>query len=200
MVNKRFNEIVANSFPIYSDTVTKEWNGVEIEIKPVLSITEVTAFVKDVTIYCFTGDKYSPELKDLGIRLSVIKYYTNISMPESISEEDIMNLYKYDIVDFVLNEINMIQFDKMIQSIDDGISNILNRNGTLVGSKFTELIDTAIGIVKVVSDKIAEIGDENILEFINAFRNIGEETKEDNESTDNMEEHEYREEDRKISS
>lgn len=170
--NKRnIVDLTANATPSYSDTITKKWNDVEVEIKQVLTPTEVSNFVMEVVLYCFAGEKqvYSPELKDIAIKLGIIKYYTGLAMPGTIDDEYVKLLYKYDIVDFVIKEINRQQFSAIIESIDDKIEYILDRTGTIVSSKLAELLETVVKAVENYAKNFEGIDGDKLADMVSAI-------------------------------
>ena len=159
--------------PVYSNTVNKEWNGISIAIKPVLTPTEMSRFITEVILYCLAGENQSfmPEYRDIAIRMCVIKYYTDLSVPETIDDEYITLLYRYDIVDAVLSEINGEQYDVIIDSINKKLDYILKRTGTYMESKLTELVEMITELVESLAGKFDDIDSGKLIELANAVSN-----------------------------
>lgn len=170
---KNIVELLNKCTSVYSDTVNKEWNGINIEIKPVLTLTEMSRFITEVILYCFTGENKSfvPEYKDIAIKMCVIKYYTDLSMPEDVTDEFIKSLYKCDIVDRIIEEVNNQQFRVIIDSINKKMDYILKRTGTYTESKLAEFIEIVIKLVTDFSDKFDDVDSGKLIELANAVSN-----------------------------
>lgn len=173
MNKKNIVELLEKCTPAYPNTVNKEWNGLSIEIKPVLTATEMSQFITEIILYCLAGENQSfvPEYKDIAIRMCVVKYYTDLSVPEVVDDKYMTLLYKYDIVAAILAEINGEQFDVMIDSIDKKLDYILKRTGTYTESKLAELIEIIIRQINDFSNKFEDIDSGKLIELANAVSN-----------------------------
>lgn len=170
---KNIVELLEKCTPVYYSTVNKEWHGINIEIKPVLTPTEMSKFITEVILYCLAGENQSfvPEYKDIAVKMCVIKYYTDLSVPEAIDDDFITLLYRYDIVDAVLSEINGQQFGVIVDSINKKLDYILKRAGTYTESKLTELIEMVIELVEGFADKFGDVDSGKLMELANAVSN-----------------------------
>lgn len=170
---KNIVELLKKCTPVYPSTVNKEWNGVGIEIKPVLTPTEMSRFITEVILYCLAGENQSfvPEYKDIAIRMCVVKYYTDLSVPEAVDDEYITLLYRHDIVDTVLAEISGEQFDVMVDSINKKLDYILKRTGTYTESKLSEFIEIVTELIEGFAGKFGDIDSGKLMELANAVSN-----------------------------
>lgn len=132
--------VKAKENPGYVDVETKNWNGISIEVHRTLNFTDAMRFVDMVISLTYdemTGS-YTPELKDLGIRKSVIDLYTNVELPTDI-EECHEVLYETNLFELVLSLINSRQLNMIVASIDDKLSYITQTNIDAINRKMNEL-------------------------------------------------------------
>ena len=132
--------VKAKETPGWADTETKHWNGIDVEVHRTLNFTDAMKFVDMVVSLAYdemTGS-YTPELKDLGIRKSVIDLYTNVELPTDI-EECHEVLYETNLFEFVLNLINGRQLNMIVASIEDKLNYITQTNIDAINRKMNEL-------------------------------------------------------------
>lgn len=130
--NKVSSEVFKACVDKYSqskDPVKVMWHDIEVEIKPMLSYTNVLLFIDGVVSSCFLDEDntYVPEVKDFAINSFIISYYTNIELPEDVAEQ-----YDYvmrsDIYGVIFDTIDGIQFEQIIGAIDEKIRHIADSN------------------------------------------------------------------------
>lgn len=109
--------------------VTKEWRGINVNIKVRLGLKEMMTFVDGVVKTCFTEDdnQYTPEVLDFAIRSSVLEMYANFTLPSNI-EKQYELVYGCDVYSTILEAIDRSQFDAMLRAIDEKISHIAASN------------------------------------------------------------------------
>lgn len=109
--------------------VTKEWRGINVNIKVRLGLKEMMTFVDGVVKTCFTEDdnQYTPEVLDFAIRSSVLEMYANFTLPTNI-EKQYELVYGCDMYETILETIDRIQFDAMLRAIDEKIAHIAASN------------------------------------------------------------------------
>ena len=109
--------------------VTKEWRGINVNIKVRLGLKEMMTFVDGVVKTCFTEDdnQYTPEVLDFAIRSSVLEMYANFTLPTNI-EKQYELVYGCDMYETILETIDRSQFDAMLRAIDEKIAHIAASN------------------------------------------------------------------------
>lgn len=132
--------INAKDTPDYSNYVTIDWYGVEVEVRRTINFENAMRFVDGVVSITYDNQtgSYTPELKDLGIRKSVIDLYTNVELPTDI-EECHEVLYETNLFESVLNLINGRQFNMLVASIDEKLNYITQTNIDIINRKVNEL-------------------------------------------------------------
>ena len=126
--------------PSLSNYETTDWYGINLEIKRTINFENAMRFVDGVVsiVYDSETGSYTPELKDLGIRKSVIDLYTNVELPTDI-EECHEVLYETNLFESVLNLINGRQFNMLVASIEEKLSYITQTNIDIINRKVNEL-------------------------------------------------------------
>lgn len=109
--------------------VTKEWRGINVNIKVRLGLKEMMKFVDGVVKTCFTEDdnQYTPEVLDFAIRSSVLDMYANFTLPSNI-EKQYELVYGCDVYTTIMDTIDRSQFDAMLRAIDEKIAHIAASN------------------------------------------------------------------------
>ena len=100
-----------------------EYLGFKITVRKNISYENFTRFIYDVVESCFDENgEYNPSAQELFIKYGIIKYYTNIGLPEDVGEKEanyIFNvIYNSDIVSKALTIINQNQISDLYASID----------------------------------------------------------------------------------
>ena len=68
-------------------TITIDWCDSELIIKKTLSIQDTAMFVKEAVDGVYSDDgSYMPEAMDFTIRYLTLKYFTNVEMPDDITD------------------------------------------------------------------------------------------------------------------
>lgn len=145
MANKN-NRISVNSLEkcvkeaVAEPTVTKEWRGINFNIKIRLGLKEMMTFVDGVVKTCFTqdGTQYTPEVLDFAIRCSVLEMYANFALPTNI-EHRYELVYGCDAFQIILDTIDRAQFDSMLRAIDVKIAHIANAKIEAITNQVNEL-------------------------------------------------------------
>lgn len=109
--------------------VTREWRGINVNIKVRLGLQEMMTFVDGVVKTCFTenDNQYTPEVLDFAIRSSVLEMYANFTLPSNI-EKQYELVYGCDVYGTILETIDRNQFDAMLRAIDVKIAHFASAN------------------------------------------------------------------------
>lgn len=104
------------------ETTTVEWNGLNIIIRPTISLQEMFTAADLISHACFSAedDSYQPENKDFAIRNYVMELYTNVTLPTDIEKKYYL-LYKTDLVNVVTEHINKQQFNAMMRAVEEKV-------------------------------------------------------------------------------
>lgn len=152
-----------------------DWNGLRLIVRRNISLEEMLEFVANVTGLCFESDtnKYIPEVKDFGIRTSIINYYTNVDLPESTSEKYSL-LYSTDIIQTVIKMVDPQQFNSIVESIENAIDHIANANIEMFNKqvqKITELIEQ---FGELFEDSFSGISKDEMIKLVENITNFGD--------------------------
>lgn len=140
------------------EIITEEWFGIEVAIKPVISVSEVLAFVDDVVDSSFLEDgTYVPEITPFFIRCNVLERYANFTLPEDLSKRYKL-VYGTDAFGFVLNHIDPIQFEEIVNAIDARIDVMCDSDIIAMRAKFGEVATALADLGDQVNGLVGQLG------------------------------------------
>lgn len=166
----RFEKALENSKDIVTDI---KWNELDIKIKKSLSLKEVITFVKQVVNSCFISDSdgsYHPEIKDFAIKGCIVDFYTNISLPSN-AEKRYNLLYQSDIITTILDNINLVQYEEICESIDRKLNALEQSKIEMMDGQLAELRFALKDMQDKLSDLFSEINPEDISKIVGAIAN-----------------------------
>lgn len=161
MSKKENNRVSVNTFEKYykayrSDVKTiiigEGDTKMEVEVKPMLGLSDYGGAVKSAAEGCFSDGKYLAYLHDFMVRHSIIAFYTNIALPSNI-EDEFYFLMGTDVFDRVVNQIDPVQLGRLVTDIDEQIDAIADEYNT---ARAIEL-DQALAVMKSINAKYQEL-------------------------------------------
>lgn len=147
MAKKIEKKISVNAFekaakPYIGVVNTVEWEGIEIQIKKHISLTDMLELVDGVVSSCFLDDgTYMPELLDFAFNRGVLMKYTSLTMPADASK-------CYDLIvcsgimNAVFTHIDMSQYYDIEQAIEDKIDHLCDSRISMVQSQLNEVAES----------------------------------------------------------
>lgn len=122
---------------------TVTWCGLNLKITHSLTLENMLEFVESVVKSCFKEEDNSflPEAKDFATRIYIVEYYTNISLPASLQEKYNI-LYRTDLVDVVINNINEAQLNSILESINEKISYVTKTKIEMITRQINSLYES----------------------------------------------------------
>lgn len=150
------------------DTAAIRWHGVDVEIKPQLSLSDVLRFVNNVVNYCFVNDEYMPEMKDFIIRCGVLGIYANFELPQDINEryEYVM---KCDAIENIMDVIDRHQFGRIMEAIDKRIDAKVQENISTAVKQANEILVSLRRLTDELGGAFKDIDGQQVSAFINAL-------------------------------
>lgn len=154
-----------------TDPAKLRWHGLEISIKRRLSLSDMMRFVDYVVKSCFNDEAvYLPEVKDFAIGCSIIEQYTNIDLPENVEDKyEVIN--GSDIISLVLEYVDMRQFNKMIEAIDDRIDVTIQTNVSAITHQINSLYASIEELEKQFEGMFGNVTGEDVANLIGAITN-----------------------------
>jgi len=149
-----------------------EWNGIEVAIKPTLSLEEMLRFADSVTKSCFdivTG-AYLPEAKNFAIRCNVMDTYANFSLPENNEHKYILAMCS-GAFEMILDHINMAQYHELMNAINAKIDNQASANIQVMTMKFDEVVSAFENLQNKVGSLFENVTADDIKNLTNAMAN-----------------------------
>lgn len=158
----------------YQRLIEKDWNGSRLVIRRLLSLNEILEFTKRVTESCFAQDtnEYLPEVRDFAIRSNVVEMYANVKLPDNL-EHQYELLYMTDIFDAVFAEIDKVQFEALVNAIDEKIATAAEANIQMLQVKIDDAAHSVAAIVEKVASLFEGLGNDDIRNFVDAVGKNG---------------------------
>ena len=165
-----FDEVMKTEF---DNTAVVDWHGLELAIKRNLSVSEAKGFINGVIDVCLPeGGEYTPELYDIAIRGNVLAYYTNVTIPSSIEHLYDM-IYRTDIYNTVLENINTDQFEDMMFVIKEKCHFIINTGINDVNKRLENVVSAFEGIQSTMEEVYSGMSPDDVSSVIKALSDNG---------------------------
>lgn len=164
-----FKKAVAKGLP---ETITIQWEGIDIEIKPTLSFGEMYGFVNGVVSSCIdaTTGTYNAEAKDFAIKAMVLENYANFTLPKN-PEKSYEMIYRTEAYFKVLDHINPVQFNEICTAIDKKIDYMLQSNVEMATKQINSMLTSMEAIQEQLSSVFGKVSDEDIKNLVNVLIN-----------------------------
>jgi hypothetical protein len=161
-----FEGVVKENF---ENTVTKEWFGIPVTITKTISFEDVVNFVAEVADNCFLGDgRYIPEAMHALINCGVVRHYTNINLPSSLSAAYEL-VMRSGIIDFVMPEINSDQYSDIIIAIRDKIEYACDTDVTEFRNSLLDMMASVTDLQEKTKELFGKISPDEIQTLLAAF-------------------------------
>lgn len=164
-----FKEVVVKDF---KPVVDIDWRGFTLHIKKCLSLEEMMTFVSNVVSSCFTAEtnEYLPEIKDFTTRCCILENYAGLILPKSLNEKYEM-VYSSDIVSFVVQHVEHMQFDAMLEAIDSKIEYQAQSNIEALNRQMNEIAAGFSALEESLSEIFGGVDNETISKIAGAIAN-----------------------------
>lgn len=152
------------------ETISIEWNGLDITIKTRLSFEEMMAFVDGVAESCFAADTkaFIPVAKDFVIGCLVIEMYSNLTLPQNVNKKyEIVS--GCDVVDVILENVDKTQFDNIVKSINEKIRYLIETNIAQATVKINELLYSFGDIESKVGELFEKVNPDDVQALISSL-------------------------------
>jgi len=157
-------------------------DGVEdtnIEITKSISLQNMIEFVENVAESCvdMESGEFTPQVRDFAIKRELLTKYANFTMPNNI-EKQYDFIYGSSVVDIVIQNINQLQFQEIISSIDRKIKFMLDCVTSISASNTVKLLNKLDSIAEQNTAMFDSLQGEDIstvFSNINAIANMDEE-------------------------
>ncbi len=146
-----------------------EWLGYTIHIKRFLDFMDMMGFVNGVTAGCFakSDNSYMPEARDFFFRCHIVEYYTNIELPDNLEEKNQL-VYGTNIIEVVLRNVDMGQFQAIIDSIDKKVANLVDINVKQINDEVEFIYEQVSALYAQLTEAFDGIDKETIASIANA--------------------------------
>ena len=172
-MGKKINKISINSFEKamkenFSDIVVVKWYGVDIEIRPTISLVDAAEFISNIVSAAISDDgDYMPEFVDFVMRCNVLTKYANFTISDN-TEKTYDLVYKTNAFDTVMEQINKRQLDAIMNS---SMQKIEFEKQVALSNITRDTIDAIEAINKMqrqMEEILDGISNEDMQRFVNA--------------------------------
>lgn len=151
---------------------------VDIEITKSISLQNMIEFVENVAESCvdMESGEYTPQVRDFAIKRELLTKYANFTMPNNI-EKQYEFIYGSNVVDVVLQNINQLQFQEIVSSIDRKVKFMLDCVTSISASNTVKLLNKLDTITEQNTAMFDSLQGEDIASVfsnINAIANMDE--------------------------
>lgn len=153
----------------FENVITDEWNGLSITITPTISLQEVFNLVAEVSSNCFSDDgQYIPEAMSALLNCGIVEKYTNIELPDDIAAKYEL-VMKSGLTEFILPQINEMQYNQIIDSIRDKVDYVCDSNISKLSNSVSQIVESVKDLKERAERLFDGIPDGEIRSFINSF-------------------------------
>lgn len=146
-----------------------DWMGCSIHVKRFLEFQEMMGFVNGVTSGCFakSDNSYMPEARDFFFRCHIVEYYTNIELPDDLEEKNQL-LYGTNIIETILRNVDMGQFQAIMDAIDKKVTNLVDINVKQINDEAELIYEQISGLYTMLTEVFSGIDKETITSIAKA--------------------------------
>lgn len=117
-----------------------EWNGIKLNIKYSLDLTDTMVFVHEVVDNCISKEEQPMvEMRDFFIKVNMLTRYAGLAMIDD-PEKTYDLLYNTDIIDVISDHINNEQLTEILDAIDLRIKMLCDSNAVELEKRVEALV------------------------------------------------------------
>lgn len=161
-----FEKVVKEKF---NNTITDEWNGLDVVITHTIPLQEVMSLVSEVADNCFLEDgRYVPEVMQPLLDCGVVERYTNISLPGNLSARYEL-VMKSGIMDFILSRINSNQYNDIVVAIRDKLDYMCDSKTAEFNRTIEQMSISVNEITESAKSLFAGVSQEDIQKILDIY-------------------------------
>lgn len=167
-----FDKVITEN-TVSNEPIIVDWLGVQIKIKPRLTVEEMVSFVNICVGSNFVSDDpdYTPEFAEYGWRYALISIYTNIDLPSDISKRYDLLTRSQSLIDIINHNIDLAQLDAIEEAVNKKISYYLKTRVQEVTGKISKLYSSLEEMGTQLVNMFSGISEEDIKAVTNALTN-----------------------------
>lgn len=157
----------------FQNTITKEWFGIEVNIRRTLPLEDVLMFTEDIVNACFTSDgTFIPQVMDFAIKDGILTRYANFTMPSDTKKQYEL-VYATDAVEMVMEEIDQEQLESIVDAADRKIDYLCDTNIKEVSAKLEAILKTFEEMGTTVEQMFGGMTPEDMQKMLGAISEAG---------------------------
>lgn len=157
-----------NALNEFGETV--KWCGYEVSVKRFISFINMMSLVDGVVSGCFakSDNSYLPEVRDFFFRCSIVEFYTNIVLPDSVEEKNSI-VYGTDIVDLIMQHIDKGQLRAIVDGIEKKINYFVNTNVKQIEDEVSGLIGQITPMLGQMREILSDVDGDELSKFVHVI-------------------------------
>lgn len=158
----------------YGNTSVVNWNGVEITVRRIISVSELIAIVNSVASSAFSGETgaYSPVSVDFTERFAVLGLYTDIQMPEDINERYEL-CYAPGLYISVVEAIDPAQYEHLVRSVAREVEYLKQAGINEMNARINKLMNMIESFGNSMKSVMEQISPEDMQKLTEAMAKFG---------------------------
>lgn len=163
-------EEVLNATDGEATSTTITWNGLDIEVKKTISLTEAVILVDNVVSasYSSTTGEYRPDFQHFTFEAAIITFFTNIELSND-SNAIYQILYGTSLFDTIRQSISQKQLSMLHTAVEKRVNYLNNSNIERVAKEINRLIDSMNAFDEEAKRLLEGISQEDINKIMSAF-------------------------------
>lgn len=150
-----------------------EFHGVKFRVRNKISLEEMIAFVDGVASSCHdTGFEYMPELFEYTFRLMVVRYYTDLPVPQDSSPSYAM-MFIEGLFEAILEHVSEDQIKDIRNSIHRKVEYSINTTIKELEREATDIIAKVGGVYEDLSAHLTNLSAKDWSTLIESFAGGG---------------------------
>lgn len=155
-----------------------DFHGLKLTIKHRLSLEEMVRFVNECVTPCFDNDdhKFDAEIKDFVLKSNIVEYYTNLTLPENMSDRYDM-LYKLwensKFCELLYGNINRDQYERMLEAIDSKIDEENYMNELLFSNRMAKIANSIETLINSIGAAMSSVNEDDVAKLIKKLKDDG---------------------------
>lgn len=149
---------------------TVEWNGIKIRVRRMLNLEYMLKFVNYFVGACFDSNtnEYLPEVKDFAFRSALIRFYTNITLPDDVGKQYRL-LYGTDLIDVVSQNVDSHQRAGLLTSCYEKLEYLAESNIERVVAQADKAVGDLEELVRSVTAVFSGVSESDITKIAGAI-------------------------------
>lgn len=168
--NKVLFEEVLNAADSEVTSTTITWNGLDIDVKKTISLTEAVVLVDNVVhaSYSSATGEYRPDFQHFAFEAAIITFFTNIELSND-SSIVYQIIYGTSLFDVIRQSISQKQLSMLHAAVEKRVNYLNNSNIERIAKEINKLVDSMNAFDEEAKRLLQGVSQEDINKIMSAF-------------------------------